>query len=185
MFGFLSRLLGREAAPGELDVLAGRLIDYTQGLSAGAILLPQIDGVVADPKAAKAEDLVGKGYFDWTIEAQVFLVSFLVEVCIDRDVTDAGAVFGVVECVFREALKRPEAEAQGMTISALKLRQLAIDGEGGEELEDDIRKLIPVAALGIQRGKAFAARIDGGDHSPTLEELEDFVARFGGQGGSG
>lgn len=181
MLRFLARLFRRAQPPTELELLARHLAGYAQRLTVAAIMLPNVEEALAEPGTVRPETLVGKGYIDWTVEAQIFLVSLVVEACVHRGFVEEREVAAVVAFVVAQGLKRPEANAEGMTATALQLRHLVLHGAGAEEQSDEVRRLIPIAAHGMERGEAVAARFAAGGDEPPMEELDDFVARFGGR----
>ncbi len=178
---FLVNYIKEDERAAELQRLAEHLSGYAQRLTAAAIMMPNAEAALADPNGLTPEKLVGKGHFDWTVEAQVFLISLVLEVCFSRGFNEDKQVFNVAGWVLEDGLKHPEANVQGMTMTAAQLRHLVLQGEDAEDQSEEVRKLIPVAAHGIERGKAVAARIAAGDDEMPEAELEDFVARFVGQ----
>ncbi len=177
---FLVTYVKEDERAAELRRLAEHLAGYAQRLSAAAIMMPNVGAALADPDDLTAEKLVGKGHFDWTIEAQVFLMSLILEACVGQGFEEDEQILQVVGWVIGEGLKNPGANVQSMTATAAQLRHLVLSGDDGEDQGEDARRLIPIAAHGIERGKAVAARLAAGDDEPATEELEDFVARFGG-----
>jgi len=178
---FLVSYIKEDERAAELQRLADHLADYTQRLTVAAIMMPNAEEALADPDGLNPEKLAGKGHYDWTVEAQIFLVSLVIEACVSRGFGEDEEVFGVVGWVIEEGLKRSEANVEGMTTTALQLRHLALQGEGAEEQSEEVRKLIPIAAHGIERGKAVAERVAAGVGEIPDAELEDFVVRFGGR----
>ena len=122
--------------------------------------------------------MAGKGHYDWTVEAQVFLMSLIIEVCFARGFEEDQQLFNVVGWVLEEGLKHPEPNAQGMTVTAAQLRHLVLRQDKAESEGEEVRRLIPVAAHGIEVGKAVAARIAAGETEIPDAELDDFVERF-------
>ncbi len=175
---FLLNYIKEDERAAEFRRLAEHLSDHTQRLTAAAIMMPNVEAVVADPDGPKAETLVGKGYYNWTAEAQIFLVSLIIEVCVSRGFEEDTQIFEAVGWVFEEGLKHPEANFQGITTTVAQLRHLVLQGEGAEDQSEEVRNLIPIAACGMEHGKAVAARIAAGDEEIPDAELEDFVARF-------
>lgn len=178
---FLVAYIKEDERAAELQSLAEHLSDYAQRLTATAILAPNLGEALADPEGFNPEALAGKGHFDWTVEAQIFLMSLVLEVCFTRGFEEDKQVFSLVGWVLEEGLRHPEADVQGMTVTAAQLRHLVLKEDEAEAESEEVRRLIPFAAHGIEVGKAVAARIAAGETEIPDAELEDFAKRFGDQ----
>ena len=175
---FLLNYIKEDEHAAELQNLAEHLTDYTQRLTATAILAPNIGAALADPDKFNPEALAGAGHYDWTIEAQVFLMSLILEVCFARGFKEDEQVLSVVGWVLEEGLKHPEPNAQAMTLTAAQLRHLVSNEDKAESESEEVRRLIPIAAHGIDVGKAIADRLAAGATEIPDAELDDFVERF-------
>lgn len=174
---FLLDYIKEDERAAELESLAEHLSDYTQRLTATAILAPNIGAALADDKF-NPEALAGAGHYDWTVEAQVFLMSLILEVCFARGFKEDEQVLRVVGWVLEEGLKHPEPNTQAMTLTAAQLRHLVSNNDKAESEGEEVRRLIPVAAHGIEVGKAIAERVAAGATEIPDSELDDFVERF-------
>ncbi|MDJ0947125.1 MAG: hypothetical protein QNJ30_27040 [Kiloniellales bacterium] len=178
---FLLNYIKEDERAAELQKLAEQLSAYTQRLTVAAIMMPNLEAALADSDGVTAEKLVGKGSFGWGLEAQIFLVSLILEVCASRGLDEDEQIASVVSWVVAEGLKHPDANFRSMISNAAQLRHLVLQGDGAEDESEEVRKLIPIAAQGMERGKTVAARLAAGDEEIPDAELEDFVARFAGQ----
>ena len=175
---FLLSYIKKDERTAELERLAEYLAEYAQRLTATAIMAPGVAKALADPGDIKPGELAGKAHYDWTVEPQIFLMSLVLEVCFARGFEEDQQLFNVVGWVLEEGLKHPEPNAQGMTVTAAQLRHLALNDDKAESESEEVRRLIPIAAHGIETGKAVAARVAAGETEIPNSELDDFVERF-------
>ena len=178
---FLLNYIKEDERAAELQSLAEHLIDYAHRVSAYAMMAPNVDAALEDPSDFKPEKLIGKGYFGWTADSQVFLLSLVLEVCSLRGFEEDKQVLFVVGEVLEDGLKYPEPDVHGMTVTVAQLRHLVSNEHKAEAEREEVRRLIPFAAQGIEVGKAVAARIASGETKIPDTELQDFTERFGDQ----
>ena len=178
---FLLDYVKEDERAAELQSLAEHLVGYAHHVSAYAMMAPNVDAALEDPSDFKPEKLIGKGYFGWTAEAQVFLLSLVLEVCSLRGFEEDKQVLFVFGEVLVDGLKYPDPDIHGMTVKAAQLRHLVSNDHKAEAESEEVRRLIPFAAHGIEVGKAVAARIAAGETKIPDAELDEFTARFGDQ----
>ena len=178
---FLLDYVKEDERADEIQSLAEHLAAYAQHVSGYAMMAPNVEAAIEDPDNFEPEKLIGEGYFDWTAEAQVFLLSLVLEVCFLRGVEEDKQLLSVVRWVFEEGLKHPEPNVQALTVMTAQLRHLVHNRDKGESQSEEVRRLIPVAAHGIEVAKAVAARVAAGETKIPDAECEDFAARFGDQ----
>ena len=180
MLGFISRLFGVAREQGLPVKVATKLADYVRRLVAVGVFEPYLDDCLADRKAFKPpEGVEPKGLGSLPLEAQTYVVSFVLQGCLEGGIEDDGEVLAVADYALREGGFCTEAQAQVLTVLGLRLRAVFNKKpEDYDEVDQGLLDYQVILGAAIADAKAFFADPDAAETRPSPAELETFLTRY-------
>ena len=180
MLGLISRFFGVAAGRDLSAELAVRLADFVRRLVAVGVFEPHLDSYLADPKAFRPpEGMEPQGLGDLPLEAQIYVVSLVLQGCVEGGLEDGKDVLAVTNHVLTEGGLCSQGQAQALCVLGLRLRGiLKKDPADHDEVDQgllDYRKILMAA---MADAEVFIAEAGAGEPRPTPEEIEVFLERY-------